>query len=248
MQAFAGFDETTQTVPVPEQFFQEVMLLITDRAELLVTLYAFWLAHAGGEERPFFRREDLEQDARFFQALADVERTSDEALEDALAQAVARGTLLHVRAQATATTPPEDWYCLNTPANRARVQALAEGHQSHVGSWAVVQDGNAPRLQPVRPNIFTLYEQNIGLLQPLIVEELREAEREYPPEWIEDAFRIAAQRNVRNWKYVRAILERWAREGRDHEKDRRRGSTDPNRYLSDPYYRILRKRGTSHNT
>ena len=31
-----------------------------------------------------------------------------------------------------------------------------------------------------RANIFVLYEQNIGLLQPLIVEELKEAEKLYP--------------------------------------------------------------------
>ncbi|MBC7239383.1 MAG: DnaD domain protein, partial [Chloroflexi bacterium] len=66
-----------------------------------------------------------------------------------------------------------------------------------------------------RPNIFELYEQNIGLLQPLLAQELEEAARDYPPEWIEDAFRIAVERNVRHWRYIRAILERWATEGRD---------------------------------
>src|SRR3970282_742308 len=65
-----------------------------------------------------------------------------------------------------------------------------------------------------RPNIFTLYEQNIGLLQPLIAEELREAERLYPGEWIGGAFTIAGRRNVRRCRYIQRILERWAQEGK----------------------------------
>ena len=30
------------------------------------------------------------------------------------------------------------------------------------------------------PNIFTMYEENIGLLTPMIAEELRDAEKTYP--------------------------------------------------------------------
>jgi DNA replication protein len=69
-----------------------------------------------------------------------------------------------------------------------------------------------------RPTVFTLYEQNVGLLQPIIAEELREAAEIYPADWLEDAFRLSAERNIRNWKYIRAILERWQREGRDDER------------------------------
>ncbi|WP_297167241.1 DnaD domain-containing protein [Thermogemmatispora sp.] len=65
-----------------------------------------------------------------------------------------------------------------------------------------------------RPNIFVLYEQNIGLLSPLIADELRDAAERYPPEWIEAAFREAVEHNKRNWRYIRAILRRWETEGR----------------------------------
>ena len=51
--------------------------------------------------------------------------------------------------------------------------------------------------------------------------------------WIVDAFQIAVEHNARNWRYIRSILERWAREGKDDgnppRKDRRReryGSRD----------------------
>ncbi len=70
------------------------------------------------------------------------------------------------------------------------------------------------QVQVERPNIFVLYEQNIGLLSPLIAEELKEAADHYPAEWVEAAFREAVMYNKRNWKYIRAILRRWETEGR----------------------------------
>ncbi len=69
-------------------------------------------------------------------------------------------------------------------------------------------------VQIERPNIFVLYEQNIGLLSPLLADELKDAADQYPPEWIEAAFREAVQHNKRKWSYIRAILRRWATEGR----------------------------------
>ena len=48
---------------------------------------------------------------------------------------------------------------------------------------------------------------------------LREAEKNYPSEWFEEAFEIAVSRNIRNWKYVEAILARWKEKGKDERKD-----------------------------
>jgi DnaD/phage-associated family protein len=69
-----------------------------------------------------------------------------------------------------------------------------------------------------RPPIFELYEANVGLVQPLIADELRAAAELYPAAWIEDAFHQAVAYNRRNWRYVKRILERWATEGR-HSSD-----------------------------
>ena len=69
-------------------------------------------------------------------------------------------------------------------------------------------------VQVERPNIFTLFEQNIGLLGTAIVEEMKDALDTYPEEWIEAAIREAAIHNKRSWSYIRAILRRWETEGR----------------------------------
>lgn len=61
--------------------------------------------------------------------------------------------------------------------------------------------------------IFKIYEREIGALTPMIGDELADAEKTYPSEWFEPAFQEAVRANARNWRYVRAVLERWKREG-----------------------------------
>jgi DnaD/phage-associated family protein len=51
-----------------------------------------------------------------------------------------------------------------------------------------------------------LYEQEIGALTPLIADAIRDAEKDFQEEWIIQALRISVERNVRNWKFVMAIL------------------------------------------
>src|SRR5690606_7847034 len=82
-----------------------------------------------------------------------------------------------------------------------------------------------------RPNIYTLYEQNIGPLTPLIGDQLREAEKEYPAEWIAQAIQLAVERNARNWRYVLGILKRWETEGNDRGLAKQPSQADRYRYI-----------------
>jgi DnaD/phage-associated family protein len=76
-------------------------------------------------------------------------------------------------------------------------------------------------------NIFTLYEENIGLLTPLVGDDLKEAEEIYPFPWIEAAFREAARLNKRSWKYVETILRRWQDQGYADFERKSAGTTAP---------------------
>ncbi len=67
-----------------------------------------------------------------------------------------------------------------------------------------------------RPNIFVLYEQNIGALTPMIADELRDAEQTIL-DGSKMRSKIAVENNVRRWRYVVAILERWRQEGRQEQ-------------------------------
>jgi DnaD/phage-associated family protein len=94
-----------------------------------------------------------------------------------------------------------------------------------------------PAVEP-RPNIFELYEDNIGLLSPLLADELRDAEATYPSDWIGDAFRIAVANNVRKWSYIQAILESWATEGRG-DGTTQRGTEKKQRWFTDEEFEIF---------
>lgn len=96
----------------------------------------------------------------------------------------------------------------------AETAGTGNGEGDRQGATRRASGGRKVQVQVERPNIFVLYEQNIGLLSPLIAEELKEAADRYPAEWIEAAFREAVLYNKRNWKYIRAILRRWETEGR----------------------------------
>jgi DNA replication protein len=96
--------------------------------------------------------------------------------------------------------------------------------------------------QPSTFNIFALYEQNIGIITPMIAEELKEADRLYPPQWIEDAFKEAVTLNKRSWKYIARILERWASEGKDSGKHRRYiKKIDPDKYIKGRYGHLVQR-------
>lgn len=63
------------------------------------------------------------------------------------------------------------------------------------------------------PNIFALYESEIGAITPMIAEDLKLVEKEYPADWVESAIKEAVDHNARNWKYIMAILKRRKAEG-----------------------------------
>jgi DNA replication protein len=96
--------------------------------------------------------------------------------------------------------------------------------------------------QPPSINIFAIYEQNIGMITPMIAEELKEAERLYPPQWIEEAFKEAVTLNKRSWKYIARILERWASEGKDSGEYKRDIKKDgPDKYIKGRYGHLVKR-------
>ena len=96
--------------------------------------------------------------------------------------------------------------------------------------------------QPPTINIFALYEQNIGMITPMIAEELKEAEKIYPPQWIEEAFKEAVTLNKRSWRYIARILERWASEGKDSgEYKRDIKKNGPDKYIKGRYGHLVKR-------
>ena len=191
---------------VPDLFFAELLPAIDDMAELKVTLHVIWLRQRGGKQ--VVTGAEMAADETLARGLRALGDDPESALADGLARAVARGSLL--RAEIEGEDGQQDVYALNSEGGRQALARIQSGEMGTVG--AVIVD--RPSVEP-RPNIFELYEDNIGLLSPILADELRDAEATYPADWIEDAFRIAVANNVRKWRYIQAILERWASKGKD---------------------------------
>ncbi|MEX1019867.1 MAG: DnaD domain protein [Litorilinea sp.] len=217
--SFVGFpDVKMRPVKVPDLFFTELAPQIDNLAELKLTLHCLWLLNEQTHDYRFLRGEDLRQDETLLRSLSGSEelRTQQNVLKDALERAVARNTLLRLEIESGEEASPttEDWYFLNTVKGRQTMAMIRQGRIDEIR--AALPD--EARLRVNRPNIFLLYEQNMGALTPLIADQLRDMERSYAPGWIQDAFEIAVSRNKRNLRYVQSILRRWETEGRDGDR------------------------------
>jgi DNA replication protein len=224
MPAFSGFSAgKNSSVPLPEQFFTTLLPEIEDQAELKVTLHLFWLlSQKRGTPRCASERE-LAADALLRRSLRrrGDPRPPEERLRAGLELAVARGTLLCVRVRLDGEVVC--WYFFNTEPSRRAVAQLQAGEmaaerllklEGPAADGATFATGETLTVEVERPTIFALYEQNIGLLLPLVAEDLKDAAERYPEAWILDAFRAAVEQNKRNWSYIRAILRRWETEGK----------------------------------
>ncbi len=78
-----------------------------------------------------------------------------------------------------------------------------------------------------RPEEFKFYEQNMGMLTPVIVDNLKEAIDYYPDGWIADAIKVAVEANARSWRYVEKVLTNWEARGKDMVLPRRNGKGAP---------------------
>lgn len=244
-----GFTNSAAGTVIPNAFFASTLPQITDPAELIVSAYLFFAITQKPRQPRFVTLRELQSDATLTRTLANLCPQEDRSplavplilsevpasvegrsgrgeggegkpattqVESPLARglnlSLARGTLIH------ATAGEDTIYTINLPSNARALERLA-------ADGILIEPPTPASTRDPAPNIFSLYEATIGSITPLIVDELREAESQWPAEWIIDAFREAAELNKRSWRYVRTILQRWESEGR-HEEHRRDPEAD----------------------
>ena len=155
-------------------------------------------------------------DAVLVRGFANCTGGAEAEIKRGLAAAVKRGIFLSYRPGESSGghQGSREQFLLNGESDRRALARLkAGGSRPQPNSLG---DAMRPPGEPAaeRPNIFALYEENVGMISPMLAEELKEAEELYPREWLVEAFKIAVVRNRRNWGYVASILRRWAAEGR----------------------------------
>jgi DNA replication protein len=217
MKAFGGFQDTETFTAIPDTFFGELLEIIADVDELKVVLHAMrCIEHMDSTVRTL-------TDQDFAAAVLGLR---PDQVKSGLEKAVEHGIILRA-GQDNATR-----YFLNSPRGRASAKALIEGT---LGTAAEVSSGPLER-----PNVFQVYEENIGPLTPLIADALRDAESTYPAGWVIEAMDLAVKNNKRSWSYCQAILRRWKEEGRGKKQNRRNDQAARQRDGEEKFKRFIR--------
>jgi DNA replication protein len=211
----------TELTSLPNVFFTHLMPKIQDIAELKATLCVLYLLNCRREYPRFVTYAELLSHRDLIGVI------EEGALCHALSLAVDQGIIS--RATLEIDGKPEEAYFVSTESDREAMDNIRGGK---VPASNVVPQGN----------IFALYEQNVGMITPMIAEELKEAEKLYPEQWIKQAFREAVMMNKRHWRYIARILERWANEGKV-SGEHRRGTKEssPDKYIKGKYGHLVKR-------
>lgn len=184
----------SEVVPVPAALFGPLLERVTDVTSLRCALRAIFVLHRKQGRPAVVTTAELATDPVL--GLGGDEASAERAMES-LAEL---GVLVRVEAG----------YCLDTPANRRALEGSPV--RSGGGAWDAEPPTDASA--GPRPDVFRLYEENIGVITPMAAERLKDMEVEYPREWIAEAFGQAVLSNARSLRYVEAILRRWRDDGR----------------------------------
>ena len=201
MAAGRGQTRPVDVVPLPAALFGPLLERVTDVQTLRCVLRAIFVLNRKQGRPSVVTARELADDPVLGL------RGDEAAAERELASLAAHGLLLQASMDDGGAA-----YCLDTPANRRALSAT--GARTDAGRSE--RDAVAPLDASVeeRPNVFRIYEENIGVITPMAAELLKDMEAEYPPEWIAEAFGQAVLANARNLRYIEAVLRRWRDDGR----------------------------------
>ncbi len=200
---FKGFPRSVRYLPVPAPMFGPLLEQIKDASGFIITLRIIWMLQQKKGRLRYVSSEEVFGDKILANALG-----SKEAIQNSINMVVKGGILLQIRRENAS-----DAFMLNSESDReiaSDIGSIYESNNQPADPWEIE---NTP------PEIYSLYEQNIGILTPIMSEKLTEAEDKYPAGWIKEAVGIAVEQNRRSWAYVSRILERWDMEGRDESGD-----------------------------
>lgn len=235
MNEFKGFPLKMQFTPIPNLVFSSLTPLVKDINELKLLLHIFALLYVKKGNLKFTTLNEIQNYAGLG---TDLKGLPAEQLEAALADLVKLNILIEIKV--VQNNRAETLFFINNETNRMNIERIRSGEilLPQIRVEAVLPVSNA---EPV--DIFTLYEENIGMITPLIADELKEAVKQYPENWIQEAVKEAVAQNKRNWRYISRILERWSVEGKDNGAHRGhlKTNTDPDKYVKGKYGHMVQR-------
>jgi len=218
-------------VSVPESFFTQIMPVIHDVIELKVILYIFRCLSQKPVDSAFMTYSELLSSGPAFLLITknDLTKALETAVEDKALLHLSRGL----------KSKQQDIYFVNSESNREIIEQIKRGELS-LKPFSDIPKEEQARQQS--SNIFVIYEQNIGMITPILSDELKAATELYQEQWIEEAIKEAVLLNKRSWRYIARILERWAKEGKSIGADRQGNKkSSTNKYISGKYGHLVKR-------
>ena len=192
------------TTRVPNAVLGRVMSTIEDSDEIKLILRALWLLdHQRGYPR-YITHDDLRRDRVLSVAIpnqSDFDRTLKSAIE--------RGIFVE------ASINNNICLMFNTESARRasiEVSSTTDNLNKDNDGWETPSASTSPA------DAFRAYEENIGILSPMIRQSILATLEDFTDEDITRAIRIAVENESRSWSFVAGVLRRWARDGIPHER------------------------------
>ena len=192
------------TTRVPNAVLGRVLSTTDDADEIRLILRAVWLLEHQRSYPRYITRDDLRHDRVLSVAIPD---QSD--FDRILKSAIERGVFVEASIN--------DNSCLMLNTESARRTSI----EISPTTGSLNEDNNgweAPAASTRSDDAFRAYEENIGILSPMIRQSILAALEDFTDEDITRAVRIAVESESRSWYFVAGVLRRWARDGIPHER------------------------------
>ncbi|MFL2640604.1 MAG: hypothetical protein ACJ0OL_04710 [Dehalococcoidia bacterium] len=218
---------------IPERFFSEVLPTTTNILELKTSLIILNEIGIRQKENQFLTYGDIKKLEQLGSLQTTENQTLIQLIDITLKNLIQLGVIFS-RLSEVAKADSEEIYFLDDLEGRKLSDNLNFGI---VSPKATIDN-------PKRSTtIFDLYENVIGMIPGAqIAQELMEAEKTYPAQWLQDAFDEAVTQDVRRWAYIRAILASWSNGGRGNYDGKTGGRNSESRYQSGKYGKIVRSK------
>ena len=230
MSASNGFPDKSKFTPVPNLLFGQLLEEVIEVRQLKCLLRLIFMLNQKKGFPRFLTLEELISDRVLQVALSedtyDIKDIPNHSIRDhdtyvyklanTLRELDLLGLILSVdKSQSISGISVANAFLINNEEGRRSIESIRGRFDGKQGVKAQVTLGAETNLMPQnRPSIFSLYEENIGIIGHIMAEELKEAEKEYPASWLNEAFKEAVMQNKRNWSYIKAILHNWTEQGK----------------------------------
>jgi DnaD/phage-associated family protein len=197
------------TICIPRTYFDDRLAQATTYDELQVLLATIRLLAESANDSGEIEEESIMRDTQLNAVLSTTatSQSSTSRIIRALNQAVIRGALLRLS--------------VLTKGRQRIVYQLADrdvpiSDSAEIDETAFDGDATLPSSlhDAQAASVYAAYEDNIGMLTPLVADQIRLALELYPASWIHEAIGEAVAYNRRQWRYIQRVLQNWSADGR----------------------------------